>query len=106
VRFSPGFGADEEDLDARLNADSIELRRRANAGDRNVFVLYARHLAQIAHGNFGMSHTLLRPISELLGGQNCEEQKISQNLGQHTDSSFRPSLQATRRPAGILTQVK
>jgi peptide/nickel transport system permease protein len=66
VRFSPGFGADEEELDARLNAGSIELRRRANAEDRNVFVLYARYLVQMAHGNLGMSHTLQRPISELL----------------------------------------
>lgn len=66
IRFSPGFGTDEEELDARLNAGSIELRRRENAEDRNIFVLYARYLAKMAHGNLGVSHTLQRPISELL----------------------------------------
>ena len=36
VRLAPGFGVDEEELDSRLNKESIQALRRAHSTDENV----------------------------------------------------------------------
>lgn len=66
VRVAPGFGVDEEELDPRLSAKSIESLRQAHAADTNLAVFYYRYLSRLVHGDFGTSETLQRPVSQLL----------------------------------------
>lgn len=66
VRFAPGFGVDEEELDTRLNNQSVQAMRDAQGHDRNLLAFYSRYLAQLLHGDLGVSRTLQRPVSQLL----------------------------------------
>jgi len=66
VRFGPGFGTDERELDPRLSAESVAALRRAHAGDRNLPLFYARYLAGLLKGDLGVSRSLDRPVAELL----------------------------------------
>jgi peptide/nickel transport system permease protein len=66
VRFAPGFGVDEDELDVRLSSQSIQALRAARAGDSNLFVFYFHYLGRLAHGDLGDSRTLQRPVSQLV----------------------------------------
>ena len=66
VRVSPGFGADERELDTRLTAASPAEIRAERMGNSNLFRFYARYFASMARGDFGMSETFQRPIGELI----------------------------------------
>ena len=66
IRFAPGYGVDEQELDARLSSGSIEALRHANVTGENVFVFYGHYLERMVHGDLGTSRTLQRPIAELL----------------------------------------
>jgi peptide/nickel transport system permease protein len=66
VRFAPGFGVDEEELDVRLSASSMATRRGANQQGSNILRFYGSYLVGMLHGNLGFSRTLQRPISQLL----------------------------------------
>jgi peptide/nickel transport system permease protein len=69
VRHSPGFEADERDLDARLSAESRAAIRATHAGQRDVVRFYLRQMAAAMHGDFGVSPSLQRPIGELIAGR-------------------------------------
>jgi peptide/nickel transport system permease protein len=64
VRFAPGFGADEEQLDIRLNNRSIEALRAHPTESLGAF--YLHYGERVVHGDFGRSRTLERPVAELL----------------------------------------
>ena len=66
VRLAPGFGVDEEELDARLSAQSIQALREARATQPNLVVFYFRYLTRLLHGDLGESRTLQRPVSQLV----------------------------------------
>lgn len=66
VRFAPGFGVDEEELDTRLNHQSVQALRDAQGQDRNLFAFYSHYLGQLLHGDLGTSRTLQRPVTQLL----------------------------------------
>jgi peptide/nickel transport system permease protein len=66
VRFTPGFGVDEAELDPRRSSASIESIRRANGTDESIFAFYIHYLSRMAHGDLGISRTLNRPIAELV----------------------------------------
>jgi peptide/nickel transport system permease protein len=66
VRLAPGFGVDEEELDARLSAQSIQALRQTRASQPNLWVFYFRYLNRLLHGDLGDSHTLQRPVSQLV----------------------------------------
>lgn len=66
VRFSPGFGVDEAELDARLSAASIEAIRHQNGADENIAAFYFHYLQRMGHGDLGISRTLNRPVAELI----------------------------------------
>lgn len=53
VRFAPGFGVDEAELDPRRSAANVSAIRQANGEDRNVFSFYVDYLIRIGHGDFG-----------------------------------------------------
>jgi peptide/nickel transport system permease protein len=66
VRLAPGFGVDEEELDARLSSRSIQVLRESRAADGNLFVFYCHYLNRLVHGDLGESRTLQRPVSQLI----------------------------------------
>ena len=66
VRYAPGYGVDERELDARLSSDSIQQIRESNAQSQNLLVFYVHYLGRMWHGDLGYSLALARPIRELL----------------------------------------
>jgi peptide/nickel transport system permease protein len=66
VRMGPGFGIDEREMDNRLNTESRQAIRLERASENNIAVFYFRYLAGLAHGDFGFSRSLNRPVSQLL----------------------------------------
>jgi peptide/nickel transport system permease protein len=66
VRFSPGFGVDERELDSRLGPQSIEAIRDSHQKERSLIAFYMRFLAGLFHGNLGDSHSFSSPIADLV----------------------------------------
>lgn len=66
VRFAPGFGMDEEELDTRLGDQSIRALRQRDQAGSNVVVFYLSYLRKMISGDLGSSRTLARPVSRLL----------------------------------------
>lgn len=66
VRLAPGYGVDEEELDSRLNRDSIQALRQSHASQDSLAVFYAGYLNKLLHGDLGVSQTLHQPVRQLL----------------------------------------
>ena len=66
VRFSPGFGVDEWELDTRLNDQSIRALRQRQGEENNFAVFYVHYLGRLLRGDLGISRTFERPVTELL----------------------------------------
>jgi len=66
VRLAPGFDSDERLLDPRLSAESIAAIRAEHESNRDPIRFYVKYLSRAVHGDFGVSQTLGRPVSELL----------------------------------------
>jgi peptide/nickel transport system permease protein len=66
VRFSPGFGLDEKQLDARLSRESQQAVLRSHDQERNPLRFYAAWWKRVLAGDLGFSQSLNRPIRELL----------------------------------------
>ena len=66
VRYAPGFGTDEQQLDTRLSSDSIQAIQNAHADERNIVRFYFVSVCQTLRGNLGMSRLLNRPVRQLL----------------------------------------
>jgi peptide/nickel transport system permease protein len=66
VRLAPGFGVDEEELDSRLNQESLAAVRQSHAADENLARYYVHYLSQLARGDLGFSQTLHQPVRQLL----------------------------------------
>jgi peptide/nickel transport system permease protein len=66
VRLGPGFGVDQREMDNRLNAESQQAIRSERAANNNIALFYVRYLVRLAHGDFGFSQSLNRPVSQLL----------------------------------------
>ena len=57
VRFAPGFGIQESDLNAQLSSQARQALHQQDAGERNVVSYYAHYLGQLAHGDLGYSRS-------------------------------------------------
>jgi peptide/nickel transport system permease protein len=66
VRLAPGFGVDDQELDSRLNEQSLQALRESRASERNIARYYVHYLGGLVHGDFGFSRSLGRPVAELL----------------------------------------
>ena len=66
VRFGPGFDADEQQLDPRLGAQSIQALHESHALERNLPRYYLHYLKHMATGDLGFSRSLGRPVTQLL----------------------------------------
>ena len=66
VRFSPGYGVDERELDPRLSPATVEAIRNSHRLNSGLLSYYGHYLAGVVHGDFGSSEWLQRPISSLI----------------------------------------
>lgn len=66
VRFAPGYGVDERELDPRLSHESIQKIRNENLAHSNVLSYYGNYLARAAQGDLGKSQWLQQPIATLI----------------------------------------
>lgn len=66
VRFAPGNGVTERELDPRWRADSLEAVRQNQALHEGLLSYYFHYLSALAHGDLGESESLKRPVRELL----------------------------------------
>jgi peptide/nickel transport system permease protein len=66
VRLAPGFDVDEQQLDPRLNSQSIRALRETRLEQHNIFRFYWHSLQRAAHGDLGTSISLGQPVSRLL----------------------------------------
>jgi peptide/nickel transport system permease protein len=66
MRFAPGFGVDERELDPRLSASSREAIRNEHQAGRGLLSYYRAYLGGLLRGDFGNSEFLQRPVGELL----------------------------------------
>src|SRR2546426_7353798 len=66
VRFSPGFAADEQLLDTRLNEASRNAMRMRHEAEADMPRFYVRHLVNMLRGDLGFSYSMQRPVAELL----------------------------------------
>jgi len=66
VRVAPGFGVDEQQLDTRLSNESVQAIRHSRDSERDIFGFYTQYLGGLFRGNLGFSHSLGRPVTQLL----------------------------------------
>jgi len=66
VRLAPGFDVDEEQLDPRLNSESVRALHQKRLEQHNIFRFYFHSLQRAAHGDLGRSISLGQPVSVLL----------------------------------------
>lgn len=66
VRFAPGYGVDEEELDSRLSHTTIQALRDSAGPKENLLTFYLHYLDRMLHGDLGTSRTLDRPVRELI----------------------------------------
>ena len=66
VRFAPGYGVEERELDPRWSAQSIEALRQKQLLQEGLGLFYYHYLSALARGDFGESASLKRPVGELL----------------------------------------
>jgi peptide/nickel transport system permease protein len=66
LRYAPGFGADERQLDSRFSHDSLQAIQNADAGQRDIVAYYFASLGKTLAGDLGVSRSLNRPVRELL----------------------------------------
>ena len=66
ARTSPGYGVDEEELDTRLNAQSLQALRNAQSKSPDVVTFYFRYMSRLIRGDLGTSIALHEPIRKLI----------------------------------------
>ena len=66
VRLAPGFGVDEEELDSRLNRESIQALRQSHARHESLGGFYFHYLGRLIKGDLGTSRSLQQPVTQLL----------------------------------------
>ena len=66
VRFAPGYGVEERELDPRWSAQSIEALRQKQLHQKGMGSFYFHYLSALVRGDLGESDSLKRPVRELL----------------------------------------
>jgi peptide/nickel transport system permease protein len=66
VRFSPGYGVDVRELDARLSEDSLASLRSERALPQGLLGFFGDHVADVLRGDLGSSDSFGQPIRDLI----------------------------------------
>jgi len=69
VRFASGFDTDEQQLDLRLSAESLQALHESHRSEKNLSQFYITYLKRALHGDLGVSHSLNQPVASLLRGR-------------------------------------
>lgn len=76
ARTSPGYGVNEEELDSRLNAESVQALRTAQAKAPNAATFYCHYMSRLIRGDVGISIALHEPIRKLIAERFPETFKL------------------------------
>lgn len=66
LRSAPGASVDEQQLDPRLNAASIDALRQARVPEQSLSTFYFQYVNHALHGDLGTSRTLGQPVRSLI----------------------------------------
>lgn len=66
VRFAPGYGVTEEELDTRLSGESLQALRQSQAAPGNLMSFYLDYWGKLLHGDLGFSHVMQQPVRQLI----------------------------------------
>jgi peptide/nickel transport system permease protein len=67
VRYAPGFGVDERELDTRFSRESIRrLREETGARGQGTGLYYVHYMARVFTGDLGVSAGFRRPVAALI----------------------------------------
>lgn len=66
VRYSPGFGVDENYWNPKISAATRAAQHAALERENRLPSFYLRYVGAALHGDFGVSDSLKAPVSELL----------------------------------------
>jgi peptide/nickel transport system permease protein len=66
VRFAPGYGVTEEELDSRLSEDSLQALRLSHAPPPNLMSFYLQYGGKLLHGDLGFSNSMREPVRQLI----------------------------------------
>jgi len=66
VRFSPGYGIDERELNPGLSHSSLDAIRSGHRANSNLFHYYKSYLLGLAQGDLGTSEWLQIPVRDLV----------------------------------------
>ncbi|MCW5982052.1 MAG: ABC transporter permease, partial [Bryobacteraceae bacterium] len=66
IRFAPGFGISEQELDPRLSAGSLEALRREHSTGQDLPAFYIGYLGGLVRGDAGQSTLYGQPVSALV----------------------------------------
>jgi peptide/nickel transport system permease protein len=69
LRYGPGFGIDERDLDQRYSGATLEALHQARAGEQNIVHFYFNYLKNAVHGDLGISTSLQQPVGQLIAAR-------------------------------------
>jgi peptide/nickel transport system permease protein len=75
VRFAPGYGVTEEELDSRLNGDSLRALRLSHAPPGNLISFYVQYGSKLLHGDLGFSSAMREPVRQLIAERFPETMK-------------------------------
>jgi peptide/nickel transport system permease protein len=75
VRFAPGYGVTEEELDSRLSGDSLRALRLSNAPPRDLLGFYLQYGGKLLHGDLGFSNSMREPVRQLIAERFPETMK-------------------------------
>jgi peptide/nickel transport system permease protein len=80
VRYAPGFGVDERELDARYSQDSIHEFRKPSQARWEILPYYLHYLGRALTGDLGVSASFHRPVGELIA-ERLPETAVSAGAG-------------------------
>jgi peptide/nickel transport system permease protein len=66
IRYGPGFGMDEADLDSRLDPATVLALQQSRVGDQGLLSSYGAFMKGLLRGDLGFSHSFRRPVAELV----------------------------------------
>jgi peptide/nickel transport system permease protein len=75
VRFAPGYGVSEEELDSRLSGDSLRALRLSHAPPRDLLSFYLQYGGKALHGDLGYSNAMREPVRQLIAERLPESMK-------------------------------
>jgi ABC-type dipeptide/oligopeptide/nickel transport system permease component len=75
VRFAPGYGVTEQELDSRLNSDSLQAIRTSHAPPRDLTTFYLQFGGRLLHGDLGFSNAMEQPVRQLIAERLPETMK-------------------------------